>query len=325
MLPDQDRTILITGGTGFVGSHLIEELFASGYKNIHTTVFRDPPDFLTKILPSSHFHEVNLTDKKATEELIKTLQPDEIYHLASFAAVGSSFGLIDEILSNNIQLQVSVLNAVKEFCSTARILIVSSADIYGLSLSESEIPITEAHPLRPINPYAVSKATQELLAYSYSQAYKLDVVIARPFNHFGERQSPDFALPAFITQVVAIENGDQEKLMVGNLSAVRDFSDVKDIVKAYVLLMQKGQTGQVYNLGSGVGITMQEVVDKIISKANSKVNVETDPSRLRPSDIPIMIADISKVSALGWQPQFSFDQTLERAINWYRNNYNKEQ
>lgn len=317
-MAQSDATVLITGGTGFAGSHLIEALVAAGYTNIHTTVFRDPPADLAELLPPDHFHPTDLTDQVATTELIKTLQPDHLYHLASFAAVGSSYGGVREVLTNNIGLQVNVLEAVKKHVPNARVLAIGSADGYGLSESPEELPVTEAHPLRPVNPYSVSKVAQDLLAYSYSRAYKLAIVRAIPFNHFGERQSPDFALPAFMTQIVKIERGEQEELRVGNLSAIRDLTDVKDIVQAYIVLMEQGEPGQTYNIGSGRGVQMQTVVDKLVSMAEKPVQVVQDPDRMRPIDVPELVAANAKMKALGWQPRHSLDESLKRTLSWYR-------
>lgn len=315
-----DAKILITGGTGFAGTHLIEALLESGYKNIHTTVFRDPPDFLKSRLPEENFHQINLNDQNATNQLISELQPEQIYHLASFAAVSKSYGGVREVLINNLQLQVNLLEAIAESSKNSRTLIVGSADAYGVSLP-GEIPIFESHPFRPANPYAVSKAAQELLAYSYGLSHQLDVVIARPFNHFGERQSPDFAIPAFITQLVAIENGATPELRVGDLTGVRDLTDVKDTVKAYILLMEQGQTLESYNIGVGVGVAIQAVVDKLIQMTDRPVAIVKDPARMRPVNIPEMIASNAKIRELGWSPQHGLDESLERTFNWYRENF----
>jgi GDP-4-dehydro-6-deoxy-D-mannose reductase len=223
------------------------------------------------------------------------------------------------VLVNNIQLQVNLLETVAKHCPTSRILVVGSADGYGLSFP-GEIPITELHPFRPVNAYAVSKVSQELLAYSYAQTHQLDVILTRPFNHFGERQSVDFAIPAFISQLVEIERGKQLELKVGDLSGIRDLTYVKDVVQAYILLMNQGVSGQVYNIGSGVGISMQKVVDLLIQMSNLPIEVEVDPERLRPINIPEVVADNAKISKLGWKPNYDFEIALQRTFDWFRNN-----
>ncbi len=312
--------ILITGGTGFAGSHLVEVLLEQGFKDIHATTFSGEDKFVSSLIGADHIHKLNLTSKEETSEFFKQLQPTQIYHLAALAAVGKSFDEADKVLMNNITLQQNVLLAVRDHCSKARLLVVGSAEEYGVSISEDEIPVSESHPFRPINPYAVSKVAQDMLAYSYFVSYGLDIVTVRPFNHIGERQSTDFAIPAFTKQIVAIENGQQSELKVGSLTAIRDFTDVKDMVRAYSIVMNKGLTGEAYNIGSGVGLKMSEMLDKLIKLSDKPITVTTDESRMRPHDIPKMVSNSAKIEALGWSPTIPLDQTVERIINWYRNN-----
>lgn len=312
------EVILITGGTGFAGSHLVELLIAQNAGEVHVTQFSSHT--LPEIPAFSQVtaHTVNLTNRAATTALVQEVKPTQIYHLASFAYVGKSFNTGSEVLQNNIQLQVTLLDAIKLHAPDARILIIGSAEEYGMSSNDSEIPIREDHPFRPVNPYAVSKITQDMLAYAYFQSYDMKIVRVRPFNHIGERQSEDFAIPAFARQIVAIERGEQQHLQVGNLSGIRDFTDVKDMAKAYVLLMEKGVVGEVYNVGSGVGISMQTVVEKLQSLANAPVQLESDQSRLRPLDIPVIVANNDKVRLLGWQPTISLEDSLQRVVGYWR-------
>jgi GDP-4-dehydro-6-deoxy-D-mannose reductase len=312
-------TILITGGSGFAGSHLIENLVQHGYQNIHTTVFGKKPDYLARHLPSENIHRVNLTEPQEVAELLQLLQPTQIYHLAALAFVGESFKRGREVLENNILLQHTLLEAVRQFSPQSRLLTVGSAEEYGLS-EPDEIPINENHPLRPINPYAVSKITQDLLAYAYGVSFGLDVVRVRPFNHIGERQSVDFALPAFAKQIVDIEKGDLQVLKVGNLEGVRDFTDVKDVVEAYRVVMEKGEANEVYNIGSGQGVKMKEIVDLLINLATVPISLEVDQSRMRPLDIPTVIADNRKVRSLGWEPKIPLNESLDRIIQDWRKN-----
>lgn len=311
--------ILITGGTGFAGSHLVELLTESLPKDVvHVTYATHIPEEMKNQLPAENFHSLDMTDFAATEKLLQNLQPTQIYHLASIATAAGSFEHAQEVMSNNVKLQLNLLEVVKTHLKDTRILIVGSADGYGVSLSDNEIPVTEEHPFRPVNPYGVSKITQELLAYAYAQSWKLDVVIVRPFNHIGERQVGDFAVPAFAQQIVAIEKGEQDSLKVGNLEATRDFTDVKDMVKAYQLVMEKGKTLEVYNIGSGKGVTMQHLLDVMRQKAQKDIPVEVDQARLRPLDIPVIIANNDKVSALGWQPSIPIEETIERVLAYWR-------
>ncbi len=312
-----NQKILITGGSGFVGSHLVEYLRQCGEGQIHITTYGSSDDLVQKLLPTEAIHQIDLTDSEATSDLITDLQPDQIYHLASFATTGLSFEQVGRTLQNNTQLQLSLLEAVRMQSPDSRLLIVGSAEEYGLS-HDGELPIKEDHPLRPVNPYAVSKITQDLLAYAYTHSYNLNIVRVRPFNHTGERQTTQFVVPAFMEQIVAIEAGRQPTLKVGNLDSIRDFSDVKDIVKAYTLLMTTGKTGEVYNVGSGVGTSLQQVVKQLQALAKVPIQVELDPTRQRPSDVPATVADISKIEGLGWQPTIALSETLERVLSWWR-------
>lgn len=314
---DQPK-ILITGGTGFAGSHLVEALIVHGYQDIHVTSFSGGSDFIEKLIGKDNIHQLDLTKSEETELLIKELQPTQIYHLASFAYVGKSFEKAEELLSNNISLQLNLLKAVKEFSPNARLLVIGSAEEYGVSLSDDEIPCDENHKFRPINPYAVSKITQDMLAYVYYISFNLDIVTVRPFNHIGERQSSDFAIPAFINQVVAIERGEQEKLLVGDLNAIRDFTDVKDMVEAYIVAMNNGKKGEVYNIGSGVGVQMSDIVQKLVSFSTKEIIIEKDKSRFRPHDIPKMIVNNDKIKSLGWSPKIPLEDSLARIIEFSR-------
>lgn len=312
--------ILITGGTGFAGSHLVEALLEAGYSDIHVTTYSGENGFLADKIGKENIHTVDLTNLEETKQLFKTIQPQKVYHLAALAFVGKSFDEADRVLQNNITLQQNVLLSVRDEAPDARILIVGSAEEYGVSVSQEEIPYAEDHPFRPINPYAVSKVTQDMLAYSYFISYKLDIVTVRPFNHIGERQSTDFAIPAFSDQIVAIENGEQEVLKVGDLSTIRDFTDVKDTVKAYIAVMENGKSGEAYNVGSGKGVLMSDMVKLLAQLSSVDIKIEIDESRLRPHDIPKMVANIDKIKELGWKPTIDIQETLQRVLNWYRNN-----
>lgn len=315
--------ILITGGTGFVGSHLVELLHEQGYKNIHVTTYSEKPGLVNSLLPATQIHQLDLTDQEKTFALIGEIKPDQIYHLASLAAVGKSFDNTKVVLDNNTQLQLNILEAVKKLTPQARLLVIGSAMAYDLKHDypdHSNQAITETYPLGPASPYAVSKAMQDLLAYSYLQSFGLRIVRARPFNHIGERQTADFAVASFAKQIVAIENNQQPKLQVGNLTAIRDFTDVKDMVKAYQLLMEKGVIGEAYNIGSEQGYTIQDILDKLIDLSKVKIKVEKDPARIRPSDIAVAVADATKIKSLGWKPEIKIEETLARIINDWRSN-----
>ncbi len=312
----KDHCILVTGGTGFAGSHLIEELIKQGYSNIYSTTF-SAPDASSQTLSPDRYVQVDLSNSEATNALFERVKPVWVFHLAAFAYVGKSFDKARELFSNNINLQLNVLDAVKQYVPQARILTIGSAEEYGMIDSNIE-KIDESVPLNPVNPYAVSKVTQDLLAQSYFLSYKLQIVRARPFNHIGTRQTSDFAIPAFAKQIVAVEKGEQQVLKVGSLDATRDFTSVQDVVRAYILLMEKGEVGQVYNIGSGSGIQIKTVVEKLISLSTTAITMETDPDRIRPLDAPGLIADNRKIRALGWEPTVPIDTELANVIEEWR-------
>ena len=308
--------ILVTGATGFAGSHLLETLSSLGEHEVFGTRFRSGGSSEPHMNQHSMI-SLDLTDKGATMDVVRQVKPDQIYHLASFAFVGKSFERGEEVLSNNIQVQVNMLEAMRLHVPNARMLSIGSAEEYGYSES-GELPISETHPFRPINPYAVSKLTQEMLALAYAKSYELDIVRVRPFNHIGERQSSDFAIPAFAKQIVAIERGLQEKISVGKLDAIRDFTDVKDMVRGYALVMDKGVSGDVYNIGSGVGVKMQSVLDQLVELSGNSVEIAYDIERVRPFDIPEIVADNKKICALGWNPTIPLSDSLRRVLEYWR-------
>lgn len=310
--------ILVTGGTGFVGTHLLSALLKRGEAEIHATTFRRDLSTLRTELPSENIHQIDLTDKGAVFALIEKLKPDKIYHLAAFSFVSKSFNQASEVFNNNVTLQINILEAVKEFVPSCRLLIVGSAEEYGVSESPDELPINEDHPLRPINPYAVSKVTQDLLAYSYGRSFNLQIFRVRPFNHLGVGQTTEFVVPSFITQIVEVERGKREQLEVGNLSSIRDFSDVKDVVLAYITVMERGVPLEVYNIGSGVGVRISDLLEMMKSLAGVEIKIKRDERRMRPADIPEMVADITKIKKLGWSPQISLEATLGRIFEFVR-------
>ncbi len=262
---------------------------------------------------------LDLTDAAATKNCFEVCKPAFIINLASVASVGNSFEKAESILRVNTTLMLSLLEAMKTVVPTARLLQISSAAVYGQLNEEAAVSQDEQAPLQPINPYAVSKLSQEFLARAYARSYKLDIVFARPFNHIGERQTTAFAISSFAHQIVEIERGVADHIEVGNLTAVRDFSDVKDIVRAYVLLLKKGVSGEVYNIGSGKGYSMQQMLDMLIKKSFVDVLVQENKALMRPLDIPVSIADNGKITALGWKSQYPIEQTVERIIDWHRN------
>ena len=306
--------ILVTGASGFAGSHLIEALQAAGHTDIIGTSYGDA-GYLAKLLPESSIEKINLTNRDDVFALLKKIQPDWIFHLASFAFVGESFSRGAELLQNNIVLQQNMLDAMKAESPKARMLAIGSAEEYGYAGRDLD-SVSEDAPFGPVNPYAVSKVAQDMLAYAYHVSLGLDIVRARPFNHIGERQTAAFAVPAFVQQILEVKQGKRDALELGNLEMIRDLTDVKDMMRAYILLMEKGVSGEAYNIGSGKGVKMQEVVDTLMKLAGVQAEIKIDASRMRPLDIPRMVADNKKVTELGWKQEHNLSETLERILNY---------
>lgn len=307
----QTGRILVTGGTGFAGSHLVQALNELGCTDIHSTSLSKTNDSSTQ---HAQIHQVDLTNPTAVDNLFKQVQPTHIFHLASFAAVGSAFTNARVILNNNINLQLNVLESMQQHAPHAKMVAIFSAEVYA----PTNHAHTETDPVQPSNPYGISKATQEMLTLAYQKSFNLNIVCARPFNHLGERQSPDFAVSSFAKQIAEIEKNKRQQLAVGNLSAQRDFTDVKDTVQAYIRLMTDGISGDIYNVGSGKATSMQTVLDMLLSLSETKINPVADPTRLRPADVPIVQADITKIKKLGWQPKIELHSTLARVLNYWR-------
>jgi len=215
--------------------------------------------------------------------------------------------------------QVNILEAVRRIGLKARIQLACSSEEYGM-VHPDELPIKETNPLRPLSPYAVSKVTQDMLGYQYWMSWKVDCVRTRGFNHEGPRRGEVFVMSNFAKQIAAIEAGLHEPVIrVGNLDAVRDFTDVRDIVRAYWLAATRGEPGEVYNLASGRGITIREMLDRLLAMSRVEVRVETDPARLRPSDVEVLLGDASKFrAATGWEPHIPLDQTLADSLDYWR-------
>ncbi len=311
------KKVLITGATGFAGSYLIEHLLSLGDHEIYGTSRDDHASEKEHV----HYIKVDLENKDEVKKLLSDTQPEEIYHLAAQANVPQSIRDPKGTFHNNIDSQLNIFDSLRELkLTTTKILLISSAEVYGY-VQPDELPISENTPYRPANPYAVSKIAQDFLGFQYHLSYKMPIIRVRPFNHAGPGQAPTFVMADFAKQVADIEKKRQEPLMrVGNMLAKRDFTDVRDMVRLYPLLLEKGIAGEVYNAGSGVSHSAQEILDLLFSYSTVKIQVESDPSKMRPSDIPEIIADSTKVqNVTGWKPEISFEQTVKDTLDYFRN------
>ncbi|MBU4194160.1 MAG: GDP-mannose 4,6-dehydratase [Actinobacteria bacterium] len=312
--------VLITGITGFVGSHLAEYCLGRGDVDVFGTVrWRSRMENVEDIADDIVLIDCDLRDPAAVRHCLSDVKPDRIFHLAAQSFVPTSWKAPSETIITNVVGQLNIFEAMRELDLPARIQIAGSSEEYGM-VYEDEIPIKETNPLRPLSPYGVSKVGQDLLGYQYHMSYGLDVVRTRAFNHSGPRRGDVFVDSNFCKQVVMIEKGRQEPVLkVGNLEARRDFTDVRDMVVGYWMALEKGEPGEVYNLGSGKDITIQRLLDMLLELTPAEIEVRQDPERMRPSDVMILLADISKFSDLtGWEAEIPFEKTLEDLLAYWR-------
>ncbi len=309
---------LVTGVSGFAGSHLADYLLTTAPDSeVWGCDFRGerqpyhPAEL--KILAA------DLRDPDAVRTVIDQVRPDRLYHLAGRASVGDSWSHPWEVLETNLRSQVNLFEAVLGAGLQPRMLVLGSAEEYG-RISADELPVRETCPLQPDNPYGVSKVGQDLLGLQYYLSHHLPIIRLRPFNHIGPRQSTQFVAPAFASQIATIEAGRQAPVIrVGNLETRRDFTDVRDIVQAYALALEHGEPGEVYNLGSGESHSVRDVLDSLLSFSKTPIKVETDASRLRPSDTLDLVCDASKFRACtGWKPRIPLEQSLRDLLDYER-------
>ncbi len=314
------KRVLITGITGFAGSHLAELLLQKKNVKVYgTTRWRSKLDNIQHILNKINLRECDIRDATSVNSIVKQIKPDYIFHLAAQSFVPTSWHAPQETLTTNIVGNLNVLEAVRHAKLKTRIQIACSSEEYG-RVEKNELPIREENPLRPLSPYAVSKVAQDLLSYQYAQSYDVDVVRTRAFNHSGPRRGDVFVDSNFALQIARIEKGKHEPVIhVGNLEAKRDFTDVRDIVKAYWLSLEKGKKGEVYNICSGKSYTIKKVLDILLSYTKAKISVKVDPLRLRPSDVPVLQGNCDKFKKqTGWKTTISYEQTLKDMLNYWR-------
>ena len=310
---------LVTGAGGFVGGHVCAHLLAHTDWELTGTVYPRPVETQPEDLRLRLRH-ADLRDPEGVQALVTDVQPDYIFHLAAQSFVPASFADPWDTLQNNIRGQLNLLEAVRHSGRDVRVLVVGSNEEYGAPKPD-ELPLTEENPLRPNNPYAVSKVAQDFMGLQYHLAYGLPVVRVRPFNHTGPGQASRFVVPAFASQIARIEAGLQEPVMkVGNLEVSRDFTDVRDIVRAYHLALTQGQPGEVYNLASGQPQSVRGLLETLLSYSQVDIRIERDPDRYRPVDVPEVYGSAEKFrQRTGWVPQISFDQTLQDVLEYWRN------
>ncbi len=311
---------LITGVTGFVGSHLAEYLLGRGDVEVFGTIrWRSRRENIEGVQDKIHLVECDLRDSTAVNSVVATVKPDLIFHLAAQSFVPTSWVMPFETMYTNVLGQVNLFEAVRQAGISPRIQIACSSEEYGL-VNNDELPITEENVLRPLSPYAVSKVAQDMLGYQYWMSYQMRIIRTRTFNHTGPRRGEVFVTSNFAKQVAEIEKGLREPVvMVGNLEARRDFTDVRDVVRGYWLALEKGIPGEVYHISRGETNTIQAVLDILTNLARVKVKVKQDPARMRPSDVPVLLGDSSKFrQQTGWSPQYSLETTMSDLLDYWR-------
>jgi len=307
---------LIIGGAGFVGDYLIDHLLHDwGWSIIVTKLEHETLEPKDGIF----VYNLDILNKNAITNLLKEVRPDYIFHLAAQSSVSLSWKNPSLTIDVNIKGSVNVLDAIRELDYNPRTLLIGSGEEYGRILPD-EAPIIESNSLRPGNIYAATKTCQNMIGNIYATAYQMDIIMVRAFNHIGPKQSPIFVVADFCKQVAEIEKGIKEPILyVGNLSAKRDFTDVRDVVRAYSLLIQKGKAGETYNVGSGKAISIENILKIILSHSTYSIEVKIDKDKIRPLDIPIIEPDINKlVDCAGWSTNISLENTILETLNYWR-------
>lgn len=309
------KRALIIGAAGFVGSYLAKELLVNHGMEVYATKL--PQEQLE--LSDVRVYDLNILDKEEIVSLLYEIRPQYIFHLAAQSSVSVAWRNPGLTIDINVKGCVNLLDAVRELYYKPTVLLIGSGEEYG-HIREAEVPINEENHLRPGNIYAATKVCQNMIASIYAQAYDMNLIMVRAFNHIGPGQSPIFVVSDFCKQVVEIEKGIKEPIIyVGNLAARRDFTDVRDVVRAYALLIQKGKAGETYNVGSGHAYAISDILELIVSLSDVAIKIETDLNKIRPVDVPIIEADITKLNMIaGWSPTISLEQTIKETLDYWR-------
>jgi GDP-4-dehydro-6-deoxy-D-mannose reductase len=309
--------VLITGIAGFVGAHLAEAIRAETDWEVWGAVIGSVER--ASVVSGARILTTDLREPEQARVLVEAAQPDRVFHLAAQAYVPQSWADPWDTYHTNIRSQLNLLDAIGRSGLQPRVVVVSSNEVYGYARAE-DLPLNENAPLRPNSPYSVSKLAQDFMGLQYFLDRKMPIIRVRPFNHIGPRQTERFVAPSFAKQIAEIERGRREPVLrLGNMAAQRDFTDVRDMVRAYILAIEKGEPGEVYNIGSGRARSVREMLDIMLAHSSVKIREEIDPAKFRPSDTPISYADPSKFKRqTGWEPKISFEQTCVDILNDWR-------
>jgi GDP-4-dehydro-6-deoxy-D-mannose reductase len=305
------KTVLVTGAAGFAGGHLLEHL-----SQTHDLVGWSRADPPAALAPLARWQRVNLLDRRTVRDAIRQTRPAAVVHLAGFPYVAESWSNTSDPLALNVLATHYLFDALRDGAPGCRIVVAGSGMLYAPSAT----PHTEGDAVAPDSPYGLSKLAQEQITVRAVREDGLSTIATRSFNHTGPRQKPAFVAPSMARQIALIERGAVEPVIrVGNLDARRDFTDVRDVVRAYAALLERGDAGTVYNVASGVGRSIRSLLDGLIARARVTVTVEADPARMRPHDVPDVVGDPTKLTnATGWTPAIPFEQTLDDLLEYWR-------
>lgn len=303
--------VLVTGAAGFVGSHLLDLLPGDG---IDVVAWHRPGGTPAREIARATWQAVDLLDRDAVREALARVKPAFVYHCAGAAHVGRSWEHVESTLAVNVRGTHHVIEGLRDTGVNARVLIPGSATVYG----DANEPLREDHPLAPASPYALSKLAQEMVGSGNSGGP--EALIARAFNHVGPRQDPWFVASGFARRIADIEAGRWEPVMsVGNLDARRDLTDVRDTVRAYRTILERGTPGRPYNVCSGRAIAIRDLLDQLLSRAKVPIRIKIDPARYRPNDVPLVVGDPSRVrDELGWRAEIPLERTLDDLLTYWR-------
>ncbi len=314
--------ILITGVTGFVGLHFLDYLNAKEPGSSVLGIARHTAGFNSAQYPHLHItlRQIDLLDKEPVGKALAEFAPEYILHLASVSSVALSWQMPLESFVNNTNIFLNLAEQVRVIGIPCRILSVGSSEEYG-DVPENELPLTESHSLQPVSPYAVARVSQEMLSTIYAKGYKLDIVISRSFNHIGPGQKDKFVISSFARQLVQLarNNDPVKKIITGDLNIIRDFLDVRDVVKAYYLLLTKGKSGEVYNICSGRGILLKDIITKMSEALNITTVVEVNPALIRPNENRKITGSYQKLHTnLGWSPELTLEESIRDLISYWQ-------
>jgi len=310
--------VLITGITGFAGSHLAELCLSKDFEVYGTARHRSRTENIDHMLRDVRLESADVRDGYSIQRVISRVKPHYLFHLAAQSFVPESWEAPSETLSTNIIGCTNILEAIRCTGVDCKVQIAGSSEEYGL-VYKRELPIKETNPLRPLSPYGISKVAEDFLGWQYWKSFGIKVVVTRAFNHTGPRRGQVFATSSFAKQVAEIEKGREPIIYVGNLDAIRDFTDVRDIVRGYLLALESCKGGERWNISSMVGIKIETILNILLGLSRMEIQVKQDSNRLRPSDLPMLVGDSSKFrQATGWDPTIPLEQTLEDLLNYWR-------